>query len=165
MVRRVARFARGTWIALVAIGPTLPALAGCSLVVGDETRVVVGSDDGAAPSHGDGDGGAPPQSLDAAAPSTVDAAAAPPLDAKAQCTAPSPACITEVGTCSGRCAQEAQKCADNCNGGGGGDNPGTCTQACDAKHTQCTSDCVTHCVKCAGAAACDPQSACANGVP
>ena len=162
MVRRVTRFARATWIALVAIGPTLPALAGCSLVVGDETRVVVGPDDGAAPSHGDGDGGASLQPGDAAAPPTVDAAQPP--DAKAQCGAPSPTCITEVGTCSDRCAQEAQKCRDSCQGGGGGDNPGTCTQACDAKHTQCASDCVTHCVKCAGAAACDPQTACANAV-
>lgn len=163
MVRGASRLARGTWIALVAIGPTLPALAGCSLVVGDETRVVVGSDDGAAPPRGDGDGGVPSQSVDAAAPPTVDAAAPPP-DAKAQCTAPSTACITEVGTCSDHCAQEAQKCTDGCKGGGAGDNPGTCTQACDAKHTQCASDCVTHCVKCVGPAACDPQAACANGV-
>ena len=164
MVRRTWRFARGTWIALVAISPTLPAAVGCSLVVGDETRVVVGPEDGAAPPHAqaDGDGGALPQPGDAAALPTVDAAQ--PTDAKAQCTAPAPACIAEVGTCSDHCAQEAQKCVDSCKGGGGGDNPGTCSQACDAKHTQCTSDCVTRCVKCSGAAACDPQSACANGV-
>ena len=159
--------ARVRWLALTALVALGPASLGCSLLVGDETRVVVDGDAAATQTQTQqsGDGGAPTATSEASTPPDT----SPPIpDAAPACNPVSATCLTQVGACSDKCNQDAQHCLDGCQKPGPGDDPSQCQKDCSAKQAQCTSDCVTHCVGCAsagpGADPCDPQSACTNAL-
>ncbi len=122
-------------------------LAGCTLLVGTETRIVgdAGLDDAM-------NEAAPP---DANAEGSTDAAADAPLDVNVEACATITPCLVEAGTCGAGCVQADTTCRAGCSGS-------PCKKACDQTETTCLNDCVVACTVCTTVAGCASQAACAD---